>query len=66
MYKEGACLYRNPLRSKSDVKDWRMEGGGQISFDDHSLHLSHVQDEAHFVFWCPETFPDGIDRKSVV
>ncbi len=51
---------RNPLRSKSDVKDWRMEGGGQISFDDHSLHLSHVQDEAHFVFWCPETFPDGI------
>lgn len=60
MYKEGACLYRNPLRSKSDVKDWRMEGGGQISFDDHSLHLSHVQDDVHFVFWCPETFPDGI------
>nr|WGD69385.1 DUF1961 family protein [Bacillus subtilis] len=60
MYKEGTCLYRNPLRSKSDLKDWRMEGGGQISFDDHSLHLSHVQDEAHFVFWCPETFPDGI------
>ncbi|AKD34104.1 YesU family protein [Bacillus subtilis] len=60
MYKEGACLYHNPLRSVSDVKDWRMEGGGQISFDDHRLHLSHVQDEAHFVFWCPETFPDGI------
>ncbi|GIN83350.1 hypothetical protein J5TS4_39280 [Bacillus sp. J5TS4] len=40
MYKEGACLYHNPLRSVSDVKDWRMEGGGQISFDDHSLHLS--------------------------
>ncbi|MCG0056575.1 YesU family protein, partial [Escherichia coli] len=37
-----------------------MEGGGQISSDDHSLPLSHVQDEEHFVFWCPETFPDGI------
>lgn len=60
MYKEGACLYRNPLRSASDVKDWRMEGGGQVSFEDHRMHLSHVQDEAHFVYWCPETFPGGI------
>ncbi|CAM3944573.1 hypothetical protein BASU183_09145 [Bacillus subtilis] len=56
MYKEGTCLYRNPLRSKSDVKDWRMEGGEQISFDDHSLHLSHVQDEAHLSFGVRKPF----------
>ncbi|ADP31178.1 DUF1961 family protein [Bacillus atrophaeus] len=60
MYKEGVCLYRNPLRTPEDVKDWRMEGGGRLSFENGSLNLSHEDDGAHFVLWCPETFPDGI------
>lgn len=60
MYKEGMCLYCNLFWLVSDVKDWWMEGGGQILFDDYCLYLLYVQDEVYFVYWCLEMFLDGI------
>lgn len=43
-----------------------MEGKGIVRFQNGRLHMENeldaeqYGDDAHFVYWCPETFPDGI------
>lgn len=64
-FEQGKRLYFNPLASEGDVKDWRMEGRGKVTFADNRIHLENeldesLGDEANWVFWCPEDFPDRI------
>ncbi len=59
-------IYYNPLKTQTDVKDWVMEGQVGIDFDGggmrmHNLTSADRGQEANFVFWCPEVFPDNIE-----
>ncbi|QHZ46469.1 YesU family protein [Bacillus sp. NSP9.1] len=64
--REGLMIYQNRLSSPQDLSGWVMEGKGKDSFPEGRLHLENeldpelYGDDAHFVYWCPETFPDGI------
>jgi len=64
-------LYENPLASPSDVKGWKMEGPGAVSFprgrmrlestaDPGADHDTEANQRANLVFWCPEIFPDHV------
>ncbi|MEL6612051.1 MAG: DUF1961 family protein [Bacteroidota bacterium] len=61
----GEVLYQNPLASPSDVEGWVAEGGVHVTFPTGRMRLENsdpVSDgrAAHFLFWCPEDFPDDI------
>ncbi|MEM1115214.1 MAG: DUF1961 family protein [Bacteroidota bacterium] len=61
----GRALYENPLATEADVAGWVAEGGVHVSFPTGRLRLENsdpVSDgrEAHFVLWCPETFPADV------
>jgi hypothetical protein len=60
-------LYENPLNSESDTEDFEMEGEGLATFPRGRLRLEskhgYPSDNdiyPHFVYWCPERFPDNI------
>ncbi|WP_458781082.1 DUF1961 family protein [Arthrobacter sp. D3-16] len=59
-------LYSNPLNGPGDVADWVAEGPLSLGSHDGALELSgslddeEFGDHAHWTFWCPEEFPDGI------
>jgi len=59
-------IYYNPLKSPADVKDWVMEGQVGVDFDTGAMRMRNLTSaekgqEANFVFWCPEVFPDDIE-----
>lgn len=64
--KEGDIIYQNRLSSSEDLRGWVMEGKGKVRFPEGRMQLEneldpeHYGDDAHFVYWCPETFPDEI------
>jgi hypothetical protein len=59
-------LYSNPLKGPADVADWVGEGPVSLGSHEGALELSgslddeEFGDHAHWTFWCPEEFPDGI------
>jgi len=58
-------LYDNPLAAAADVAGFRLEGEAAVSFPMDRLRLENRLDpelgqEANFVYWCPEAFPDHI------
>lgn len=64
-YETTERLYENPLSQPTDVEDFVMEGEAAITFPHDRIRLESVYgpDEAevpHFVYWCPEPFPDRI------
>ncbi|MDP9982415.1 hypothetical protein J2W14_001803 [Pseudarthrobacter oxydans] len=62
----GELLYNNPLAGPADVADWVPEGPLNVGSRDGALELSgslhdeEFGDHAHWTFWCPVEFPDGI------
>ncbi|MGM9471621.1 DUF1961 family protein [Pseudarthrobacter sp. YS3] len=62
----GGLLYSNPLAGPADVADWVPEGPLNTGSHDGALELSGLLDDeefgdhAHWTFWCPVEFPDGI------
>lgn len=62
----GETLYENPLASVEDVSDWKLEGQAKINSYDQKILLENeldpdvYGDDAHWVLWCPEQFPDRI------
>lgn len=59
-------IYYNPLKTAADVKDWVMEGQVGLDFDTGAMRMRNLTSadkgqEANFVFWCPEVFPDDIE-----
>lgn len=63
---EAGILYRNPLAGPHDVAGWVTEGPLRLGSHGGALELSgslddrEFGDHAHWTFWCPEEFPDGI------
>ncbi|MBP1232653.1 hypothetical protein JOE40_002297 [Arthrobacter sp. PvP102] len=59
-------LYTNPLAGPRDVSGWVAEGPLRLGTRDGALELSgpaddeELGDHAHWTFWCPVEFPDGI------
>jgi hypothetical protein len=59
-------LYTNPLAGPADVSGWMAEGPLSLGSHNGALELSGLLDDeefgdhAHWTFWCPEEFPDGI------
>nr|WP_217509516.1 DUF1961 family protein [Pseudarthrobacter sp. C4D7] len=59
-------MYRNPLAVPGDVAGWVAEGPLGLGTHPGGLELSGTLDDqahgdhAHWTFWCPEEFPDGI------
>ncbi|WP_235347425.1 DUF1961 family protein [Arthrobacter sp. SPG23] len=59
-------LYGNPLAGPADVAGWVAEGPLSLGARDGGLELSgalnddEFGDHAHWTFWCPVEFPDGI------
>lgn len=62
----GDLLYSNALAGPADVADWVPEGPLSMGIHDGALELSGLLDDeefgdhAHWTFWCPVEFPDGI------
>lgn len=62
----GSILYSNPLAGPEDVAGWVQEGPVSLGSRSGALELSGTLDDqefgdhAHWTFWCPEEFPDGI------
>lgn len=57
-------LYANRLAEEEDVRAFRMEGEGAVSFPRGRLRMESLLDasegqRANIVFWCPEDFPDA-------
>lgn len=64
-YAFSECIYDNPLASEEDIQGFRMEGKAKITFPNGRMRMENVLDpslgqEANFVFWCPEEFPDCV------
>lgn len=59
-------LYSNALGGPRNVTDWVAEGPLSLGSHDGALELSgslddrEFGDHAHWTYWCPEEFPDGI------
>lgn len=61
----GTILYRNPLASPDDVRDFILEGRADITFEDGVLTMENALpssdgQKANYVFWCPVEFPSDI------
>jgi len=56
---KGDLLYHSDFASKESVKDWQMEGPGEIIFGDDWLQMFSPNQQMHHVFWCPIEFPDS-------
>lgn len=52
-------LYEATMTDKQNVKDWRMEGGGEISFSNDWMMMKSPDQKQDHVFWCPIDFPDS-------
>jgi len=59
-------LYSNPLAGPADMSGWVAEGPLSLAGHEGALELSSSLDDeefgdhAHWTFWCPVEFPDGI------
>lgn len=64
-YRIEKVIYENPLRSVEDIKGFRMEGEGVVSFPMGRMRMESLRDpeegqKANIVYWFPENFPDNI------
>lgn len=62
----GKLLYQNPFTKTEDIQDWIQEGEVSIDFNEYGMTLANkldpelCGDSAHWLFWCPQDFPDQI------
>lgn len=59
-------IYKNPLASPEDVKDFILEGNAIVSFPNGKMRLENAMSategqKANYVFWCDKVFPDNIE-----
>ena len=64
-YQTTELLYENPLDRPDAITDWIMEGDAAVTFPRGRMRMENAHDPeevdvAHFVHWCPESFPDDI------
>ncbi|WP_130858785.1 DUF1961 family protein [Gracilibacillus phocaeensis] len=58
-------IYHNPLKSHTDIKDFRLEGEAAFSFPLQRLRMENIKDpkegqKSNFVLWCQDHFPENI------
>jgi len=58
--KKSELLYKNDFSKASLVKDWVMEGPGEVEFRNGWMEMYSPDEAFHHVFWCPHDFPDSI------
>jgi hypothetical protein len=62
--RRGRLLLEANLADAADVRDWVLEGPGEISFDDGWMKMRSTRPDAagpvngHIVHWCPRDFPE--------
>jgi hypothetical protein len=65
-HRKGDLIYDSPLNTEESVKDWVLEGPGDISFNNKYMTMrSQIPDPpdgstGHFNFWCPMDFPENM------
>ncbi len=64
-YHELDVVYENPLRSREDIRGFKLEGQAKITFPNERMRMENVLEaslgqKANFVHWCPEDFPDHV------
>lgn len=64
-YQAAELLYENALADADQIADFRLEGPAVLSFPNGRLRMENALDpalgqQANFVLWCPENFPDHI------
>ena len=52
-------LYHADFSKTESVKNWKMEGPGEIEFKDGWMQMSSPGEKGHHVFWCPEDLPES-------
>ncbi|WP_105615441.1 DUF1961 family protein [Vallitalea okinawensis] len=65
-YSRTELIYSNKLSCQEDVKDFKMEGFGAVTFPMKRMRLESVLDpselqRSNIVFWCDKDFPDNIE-----
>jgi hypothetical protein len=58
-YAKGAIIYENTLATTESVQDWRMEGPGDLQFEDGWMQMYSPDEKGHHVFWGPMNFPES-------
>ncbi len=56
-FRTDQLVYQSAMDTEASVKDWVMEGPGQVEFADGWLEMRSPNEEMHHVYWCPETLP---------
>ncbi len=57
----GGTLFDCAMASEDELRDWRLEGPGEVSFRNGWMELKSRRPdgpEGHVVYWCPQNFPD--------
>lgn len=54
---KGRLIYQNRFAGQQDVKNWVMEGPGELKFKDGWMEMYSPGKKWDHVFWCPEHFP---------
>jgi len=65
-YEAGEVIYSNALSNPDCIAAWRLEGEAAFSFPRGRMRMENLREpqegqNANFVHWCPETFPDNIE-----
>lgn len=56
---KGKLLYENSLGNAQLLKDWKMEGPGELKFTDGWMEMYAPNKKWDHVFWCPVDFPES-------
>lgn len=56
---KGELLYSTSMENASSIDGWKMEGPGEIVFNDGWMEMYSPEEKMHHVFWCPEAFPSS-------
>ncbi len=54
---KGKLIYENTLATTESVQDWRMEGPGELRFENGWMQMYSPDEKGHHVFWCSKNFP---------
>jgi len=55
----GKLIYENSMSHAQMVKDWKMEGPGELKFNNGWMEMYSPDKKWDHVFWCPQDFPES-------
>ena len=57
--KAGKLLYQSAMNNIESIEGWRMEGPGEVWFEDGWMHMKSPEMQNHHVFWSPYRYPES-------